>query len=194
MNAWADFSDAEEHVDRTGLIPTGTLVKVILKIKPGGHDDESKGWTGGYATRSDSTGSVYLAPEYTVIGGKYAKRKIWKSLIGLYSSKGPKWENSGRSFIRAMLESARGIDPKDNSDKAMSARRIKGFEDLNGLEFIAKVGIEKGNDGYEDSNKIETVVPVTHADYRALMDEKAPAETQQSDSGGSSSGKASWED
>jgi hypothetical protein len=194
MNAWADFSDADEHVDRTGLIPAGTLVKVILKIKPGGYNDEGKGWTGDYATRSESTGSVYLAPEYTVIGGNYAKRKIWKSLIGLYSSKGETWGNSGRSFVRAMLESARGIDPKDNSEKAMSARRIKGFGDLNGLEFIAKVGIEKGNDGYEDSNKIETVIPVTHKDYRALMEEKAPAETQQSDSGGASSGKASWED
>ncbi|MFA9231839.1 MAG: hypothetical protein ACEQSU_14010 [Microgenomates group bacterium] len=165
--SWNDFNDAEEHVDRTGLIPTGTLVKVSMKIKPGGFNDASKGWVGGYATQG-GTGSVYLAPEYTVLSGIYAKRKVFKSLIGLYSPKGPEWGNSGRAFLRAALESARGIAATDTSERAMSARRAE-LSDLDGLVFVAKVGIEKGNDGYEDSNKIETVIGVSHKDYAALM-------------------------
>ncbi|WP_395543250.1 hypothetical protein [Neotabrizicola sp. sgz301269] len=169
-NNWNDFSDAEEHIDRTGLIPVGTLAKVRLKIKPGGYDDPSNGWTGGLATRSDSSGSVYLSPEFTVIGGHYNKRKIWKALIGLYSPKGPEWGNSGRSFIRAMLESARGINPKDASDKARQARQISSLSDLDGLEFIAKIGVEKGSDGYDDSNAIQTVILPGHKDYAGLMD------------------------
>jgi hypothetical protein len=175
MNAWNNFADAEEHIDRDGLIPNGTLVKVHLKIKTGGYDDLSKGWTGGIATRSDKTGSVYLAPEYTIMGGPFAKRKIWGALIGLYSPKGEAWGNSGRSFIRAVLESARGVAPNDSSERAMKARMITGLADLNGLEFAAKVSVEKGQDGYDDKNVIQSVIPVTHKDYRALMDGAAPS-------------------
>lgn len=174
-NNWNDFSDADEHIDRTGLIPSGTIVKVRLKVKPGGHNDPSQGWTGGYATRSDATGSVYLAPEYTIIGGLYGKRKVFKALIGLYSPKGPEWGNSGRSFIRAALESARGVSPKDASEKALSARRISSLGDLDGIEFCAKIGIEKGSDGYEDQNSIQTVISVDHKDYRSVMAGAGPA-------------------
>ena len=53
---WNDFNDAQSN---TNLIPKGTLAKVRLTIRPGGFDDPSQGWTGGYATRG-STGAVYL--------------------------------------------------------------------------------------------------------------------------------------
>jgi hypothetical protein len=175
MNAWNNFADADEHIDRDGLIPAGTLVKVHFKIKAGGFDDPAKGWTGGLATRSDTTGSVYIAPEYTIMGGPFNKRKVWGTLIGLYSAKGPEWGNQGRSYIRAMLESARGVASNDTSERAMAARRINGLADLNGLEFVAKVSIEAGTGGYNDKNVIQTVIPVTHKDYRALMDGAAPA-------------------
>ena len=85
----------------------------------------SQGWTGGYATRG-TTGAVYLDVEYTVLEGPYAKRKIW-SLIGLYSPKGPDWANMGRSLVRGMLNSARGLSDKDNSPEAQNARRISGL-------------------------------------------------------------------
>lgn len=174
--SWNDFSNAEQQEDRGAIIPHRTPVKVVLKIRPGSHDDESQGWTGGYATRNERSGSVYLDCEYTIIGGKYNKRKVW-SLIGLYTPKGDKWGNMGRSFVRAMLESARGINPDDASEAAMAARRISGFGDLNGLEFAALVEVEKAEpgSGYDDKNKIQTVIPVTHKDYASLMAGTAPA-------------------
>lgn len=58
MGSWNDFNDAQSN---TNLIPKGTLAKVRLTIRPGGFDDASQGWTGGYATRG-STGAVYLNP------------------------------------------------------------------------------------------------------------------------------------
>jgi hypothetical protein len=85
---------------------------VRLTIRPGGFDDPAQGWTGGYATRG-STGAVYLNGEFTVLEGPYARRKIF-TLIGLYSPKGPDWANMGRSLIRGMLNSARGISDKDS--------------------------------------------------------------------------------
>ena len=80
---WNDFNDAQSN---TNLIPKGTLAKVRLTIRPGGFDDPSQGWTGGYATRG-STGAVYLNGEFTVTEGQYARRKIF-TLIDLYSPKG----------------------------------------------------------------------------------------------------------
>ncbi len=73
-----------------------------------------------------------------MLEGPYARRKVF-TLIGLYSPKGPDWGNMGRSLVRGMLNSARGISDKDNSPQAQAARRIAGFADLDGIEFVAKI-------------------------------------------------------
>lgn len=49
-----DFNSASEQTS-FDLIPKGTLVRVRMTIRPGGFDDASQGWTGGYATRADLT-------------------------------------------------------------------------------------------------------------------------------------------
>ncbi|MDP2198999.1 MAG: hypothetical protein Q8K01_10485, partial [Sulfurimicrobium sp.] len=98
QNTWQDFNDAEQQ-QGFDLIPKGALVKVRMTIKPGGHDDPAQGWTGGYATESFDTGSVYLACEFVVLEGPFAKRKMWSN-IGLQSRKGPAWGQMGRSMIR----------------------------------------------------------------------------------------------
>ncbi len=104
-----DFNSASEQTS-FDLIPKGTLVRVRMTIKPGGFDDASQGWTGGYATRSSSTGSVYLNCEFVVTDGEFARRKMW-SLIGLHSPKGPEWANMGRTMVKAILNSARNVQP-----------------------------------------------------------------------------------
>ena len=160
---WNDFNDAQSN---TNLIPKGTLAKVRLTIRPGGFDDPSQGWTGGYATRG-STGAVYLNGEFTVLEGPYARRKIF-TLIGLHSPKGPDWANMGRSLVRGMLNSARGISDKDTSPEAQAARRINGFADLDGLEFVARIDI--GTDAMgEDKNEIRAAVTPDHRDYSQVM-------------------------
>ena len=163
MGSWNDFNDAQSN---TNLIPKGTLAKVRLTIRPGGFDDASQGWTGGYATRG-STGAVYLNGEFTVTEGQYARRKIF-TLIGLYSPKGPDWANMGRSLVRGMLNSARGISDKDMSAEAQAARRINGFADLDGIEFIARIDIGTDTNG-EEKNEIRGAVTPDHRDYGTLM-------------------------
>ena len=123
MSAWNDFNDAEQQ-QTFDLIPKGTVAKVRMTIKPGGYDDASQGWGGGYATESFETGSIYLAAEFVVTAGDHAKRKMWSN-IGLHSKKGPTWGQMGRSFIRAALNSARTVHPQDNSPQAAAARRIR---------------------------------------------------------------------
>ena len=160
---WNDFNSAQSNGT---VIPKGTLAKVRLTIRPGGFDDPSQGWTGGYAKRG-ATGAVYLDAEYTVVEGAYAKRKIW-SLMGLYSPKGPDWGNAGRGLIKGILNSARGIDDKDNSAQAQAKRRISGFAELDGIEFIARMDIGSDTNG-EDKNEVRSAVTPSHRDYAQLM-------------------------
>ena len=160
---WNDFNSAQ---DNANLIPKGTLAKVRLTIRPGGFDDPAQGWTGGYATRG-AGGAVYLSGEFTVLEGPYARRKIF-TLIGLYSPKGPDWANMGRSLIRGMLNSARGISGKDASPQAQAARRIGGFADLDGIEFVARIDVGDDTNG-EQKNEIRGAVTPDHRAYAQLV-------------------------
>jgi hypothetical protein len=133
----------------------------------GGYNDEQQGWTGGYATRNANTGAVYLNCEYTVLEGKYARRKVF-SLIGLMSPKGPEWANMGRSLVRGILNSAHGISDKDSSPQAQAKRRIRSFADLDALEFLARIDVGKDTSG-EDKNEIRVAVTPDHKDYAVYM-------------------------
>ena len=165
-SSWNDFNDADTQ-SGFDLIPKGTLVPVRMTIKPGGFDEPAQGWTGGYATQSFETGAVYLSAEFVVTGGDFAKRKLWSN-IGLYSAKGPTWGQMGRSFLRAALNSARNVHPQDNSPPAVAARRIAGFHELDGLEFLARVDVEKDAKG-GDRNVVKLAVEPDHPDYARLM-------------------------
>ena len=164
--AWSDFNDAEDQRE-FALIPPKTLAKVIMSIRPGGYDDPSQGWTGGYAARSDKTGAVYLNAKFTILEGPFAKRVVF-GLIGLYSPKGPDWTNMGRSFLRAILNSTRGIHPADQSPQAQTARRIRGFADLDGIEFVVRIDVEKDQNG-DDKNVVKAAIQPDHKDYSQLM-------------------------
>ena len=181
-HSWNDFNDAEAQQGAFDIIPKGITVPVRMTLKPGGHDDHNQGWSGGYATESFDTGAIYLACEFVVTSGPFAKRKMWSN-IGLYSKKGPTWGQMGRSFIRAALNSARNVQPQDNSPQAASARRIESFADLDGLEFIARVDVEKDAKG-ADRNVVKQAVEPDHKDYTSLM--SATPGTPRGPSGGNS--------
>lgn len=163
---WNDFNDAEQQTS-FDLIPKGTLTRVRMTIKPGGFEDAARGWTDGYATESFDTGSIYLAAEFVVLEGEFAKRKLWSN-IGLHSPKGDAWANMGRTFIRAALNSAYGVLPSDQSPEAQNARRIGSFSALDGIEFVARIDVEKDSKG-EYRNTIKQVIEPDHKDYARLM-------------------------
>lgn len=163
--SWNDYNTADEQQEYD-LIPKGTLARVRMTIRPGGLNDPAQGWTGGYATRGKNTDSVYLDCEFVILEGKYAKRKVW-SLIGLYSAKGPDWGNQGRAFIKGILNSSRRLSSKDNSPEAQARRRIAGFQELDGVEFVAKIDIENGDRG--DKNVIKLAITTDHKEYATLM-------------------------
>ena len=168
---WKDFNNSDNQ-SSFDVIPNNTLAKVRMTIRPGGHDDSNQGWDGGYATKNSATGSIYLSCEFIVLEGQYAKRKIW-SLIGLHSPKGPEWANMGRSFVKAILNSARGVSESDNSDKAQAARRINSLKDLDGIEFVAKISTAKDQNG-EDRNEVRIAITPDHKSYAQIMGTVTP--------------------
>ena len=165
MTFWNDFNNLEEKNDYS-IIPHGTMAKVRMTLKPGGYNDESQNLVGDYATKSDS-GAIYLKVEFVVLEGRYANRKVW-SLIGIHSPKGPEWSNMGRSFIKAAINSARGLSAKDLSDQAVKARHINNLAELNGIEFVAKIEISTDSDGNE-KNEIKMAITPDHKLYKAIM-------------------------
>ncbi len=155
---WNDFNDATSQ-QSFDLIPKGTLAWVRLDIKPGGHNDPSMGWDGGYATLSKAgSGAVYLNCEAVIMGGPFDKRRVFFN-IGLHSPKGPEWANMGRTFCRAILNSSRNIADKDQSPAAQQARRINGIGDLSGIYFLAKIDVEKDGNGDERNTIRSAVTP-----------------------------------
>jgi len=74
----------------------------------------------------------------------------------------------GRTFVKAILNSACGVHPGDNSPAAQNARRISGFADLDGIEFLGKVDWDKDQNG-QDKSVIKAAITPDHKDYAALM-------------------------
>ncbi len=144
-----DFNDADKQGGDFELIPAGTEVPVMMALRPGGHGE------GGWLRQSNAGDKLMLDCEFTVTSGEYANRKFWGMMVVEGSEKAA---NISRATLRAILEATRGIDPNDQTTAAQQARVVTGWGDFNAAEFIAKVGIERGKDGYADKNKLQTVV------------------------------------
>jgi hypothetical protein len=133
---------AEKQKEMGALIPNGTIAPVILNIR------------GRKMTKADD--AEMLDCEFTITEGEYEKRKVWENMM--ITSNGSDGHNTAvditMSRVRGLLESAYGIDPEDDSDAAIAAREIEDWEDLDQMEALAKIGIEKGKEGYKDKNKI----------------------------------------
>lgn len=167
-----DFNDAERQSSNTGgePIPDGTIAPVVINlrgIKTGKSDNRVQG----------------LDLEFTVTAGPYAKRKAWKwaGFAGNGSDGHNKMVAITRSLVRAMIESAYGIDPSDDSQGAMDGRRLGDWDELNGMEFLARFGVEKGDDYTDqrtgetrkgqDKNTVRAVTP-DDADYNGFKPAK----------------------
>ena len=165
--SYANFNDAPPQSERTteySVIPDGTIAAVRLNIKPGGYNSDAQGWSGDYATKSATTGSIYLNCVYEILSSKHKGRKVFGT-IGLHSPKGPRWGQMGRSYIRAILGSANGITADDNSSKAQDFRCIDGLGDLEGLAFVARIDVEKDAKG-EQKNAINMAIVPPHHEYQ----------------------------
>ncbi len=70
------LTDFNTAVPQSTLIPLGTIVKVSVKIHPGGYEQNS------WLSKSVNSGSIYLNTEFTVVEGPYSQYKIHQ-IIGI---------------------------------------------------------------------------------------------------------------
>lgn len=157
--SYFDYNTAEKQ--QGSLIPEGSIVPLQLKIRPKGASFAGMGPNDAGLFKETNDGTAYMIDvEYTVLGGEFAKRPGWEMICakGNGSEGHNVWENIARTKIRAILESSRNIDPKDDGPEAMAKRQIQGFMDLQGISFTAIVGIES-QEGYDDKNTFKPVTP-----------------------------------
>lgn len=163
-----DLNQAPLQLQPAPLIPVGTLVKVMLQIQPGNFGEN------GWLTHSQFTESVYLKIQLKILEGEYKNRVIYER-IGIQGTKQDDngndiWGTMGRSQLRAMIESAYGISPNDQSEAAQKRRQLSGFQALNGLVFMIKVGKEKKQAGSDRQyNNIAQIITPDMSDYPQIM-------------------------
>jgi len=179
----ANVSDAPQ-MERT-LIPAGTVCRAIVNVKLGDMEIPEFG-TGQWFKKSQTSKAKWMELEFTVIGGEHDKRKFWDKIFvdgDKMSPNGiPVTKEIGLSTLRMIIESAYNIVPTDTSAEAQARRQISGVNDLNGMEICAKVGIDKGTNGYADKNKLTAAMTPNQKDFipsgQAPMSQ-TPASSQQ---------------
>jgi hypothetical protein len=147
-----DFNDAGTQ-RKFDVIPNNTTLPVQFNIKPGGAGAD------GMLTQANDGKSEHLNICCTVLDGPHRKRKIFTRLT--LQGTTPGHADAGkftRDTIRAILESARGVKPKDESDTAKAARQIAGYSDLDGLCCWIRVGVLPPTGNYDAKNTIKEII------------------------------------
>lgn len=169
-----DLNDAQPQMAPIGeLIPDGTFAKLRLTIRPGGVNGATQ-MDAGLLKASQSSDAKMLDCEFTIAEGPHARRKFWQSFTvagGKLDEKGQSigWKIS-KSTFRAMVDSALGLDPKDESPDAKAKRVLPGLRHLDGIIFAARIMVEPAsNPQYRDQNRIANVVLPDEPQHGAVM-------------------------
>jgi hypothetical protein len=135
------------------LIPADSIVTLAIKVRGGGAGSD------GALRRSKDGRSEGLDLELTVVDGPFIKRKLWVLLTLQGETEGH--AEAGRianTVLRAIIESARGVRPDDQSEAAKQQRRLASYLELDGMCFIGRVGVEPAKNGYDAKNKLASVI------------------------------------
>ena len=169
-----DLNDAQPQMAPAGeLIPDGAFAKLRMTIRPGGLNGATP-LDAGLLKASQTSDAKMLDCEFTVVDGPYTRRKLWQNFTvagGKLDEKGQsKGWNISKSAFRAMVDSALGLDPKDESAAAKQKRVIGGLKQLDGVVFAARIMVEPASSPqYRDANKIANVVVPGEPQYAAIM-------------------------
>lgn len=163
-----NLNEAAEYTEFGAMIADGTFCWVAGKIRPGqvslpGFDQADFG----LFKQSKGSDVVYADWEFTVTYGPHLGAKIWQNTSiagGQLDDKGQsKAGNITKTFLRAIVESAFGINPKDQTPQAQAYRNIPSVRSLEGVQFAIRVGIQEGEEKqgggrYPDRNTIAKVI------------------------------------
>jgi hypothetical protein len=116
-----------------------------MRIRPG-----NAGPDGLYKRTAKGDGEM-LDCEFVVVEGDYAKKRFWDNFLLVGTTAGQQemiLTNRGR--LKKILESARGIKKGDTSEQELAKYKAED-KDFDGLVFIAKIGLRKGEEKKDSS-------------------------------------------
>jgi hypothetical protein len=181
------------------LVPPG-IYQLRGKLKPGGAGEA------GALVLSKSGCLEMIRLECAIINNKHAGQKVWEyiSINFLADQVSPSASPEeiegykeavriGRLKLRALIDSAREIDPKDNSDEAQKRRDLADYFDLDGLTFWAWIDTKPGKGGYADKSVIWFIITPGSVEWihRPISNSTAVAPRSEQSSGKTPSAGAS---
>jgi hypothetical protein len=161
------------------VIPAGTEVTLVMKIRPGTIGVE------GLCKRSSKGDCEGIDVEYVVMGGEYDGRRLHAFLLLDGTTAGhAKAAEITRALLRAIFEAVNAIDPNDTSPEADGRRNSATLAGFNGATFLCTLEVETGGprqEGgrYRDKNVIGKILRVGDKGYRKL-DQPPPAPIERS--------------
>jgi len=188
-----DFNDVpnDSNQNEFELIPAGTVARVILTMKRG--TEVIPDYSTQPMFKQGQTGTKWLECEFTVVGGKYDRRKFWQNIMvdggKINPESGMPWcKEIGIRTFRDIINSTFGLDPNDTSPEAAMKRKVNDLNVLDGAEFCVKIAVEKGTNGYADKNKMMVALTTNSKEYissgQAQQPQVQPQQTQQPSTGG----------
>lgn len=199
-----DLNQAEEQGVGSGPIPEDSVVLVATEVRL---PKAGKEGTAHPLFSRASSGYEYLDFEFTVISTKFKDRKIWQNYMLSFTGAPTEKSNQAISIsmrtLRAMVEAARKIHPKDATPPATKARIINDFSDLNGMLFPVVVGCEWGKANSEGkrylNNTIKRIVTPdderfakVFADPEGVIVSDKPFPPEPAAAGSPAAGKPAW--
>jgi hypothetical protein len=172
-----NLNDADNQ-DRSLMPPQPCWVK--SRIRPGNAGDD------GLLRLAKNQYSLMLDLECTVIDdGEWRGKKIFDlvtcDLVEYEASNDPlatppldaakraNLETSvrmGRSKLKAMINSAYGFMPNDDSDQARAKRNIESVNAFNGLCYMVQVEVQPARDSFKERNVIDFIIEPGDPAYR----------------------------
>ncbi len=167
-----DFNDVPDQGFE--LIPSGVKAKLnieLIKPDPGMSANS-------FLHKSKESNLHYLRLKFIIVSNPSKGRVFTQNFM--YGIPGvPRTELSNQlsegtvkavnialSNLKAMVQSARGIDPKDKQANCA----IRSFQELHHIQIAASIKIAKNKDpAYSDSNEIAYVIRTNNEDYGPIM-------------------------
>ena len=140
-----DLNTAEEQREGCGKGPVPpesiVMLQMIVRQPRSGKEGSDQ-----FLTRAQS-GLEYLDCEFIVAQGSYKDQKFWGNLnvSGATTEGQRKACDISMRTIRAIVESSRGIHPKDASPQAAQGRILQEWSELNGIFFPAMLDAVVGD-------------------------------------------------
>lgn len=170
-----DLNDAPEQRE-FGALPDGTFVRLEGHMKKGGanHPADKPGDPdlGIYKNAKAPSDVLMIEWEFIVTHGLYKNRKVFQFMV----VDGGERDDNGRSkageisrgMLKAMVNSAMGLDPKDESAETKAKRIVPNMVFFDGIPFAAHLGVEE-SEGYSPKNFISRVLQPGDEEYQSVI-------------------------